>query len=308
MYQRIVVPVDGSSLAEHAIPFAADLAHRAAGRIRVVRVHVPVVPLMPPSDMGALFYDPAWDRDARAMEQKYLSDLVARLRAEGRSPVDGALLDGVDIAAAIEEDAALWDASLIVTTTHGHGGAALAWLGSVASGVVRNARRPVLVIPEKAGTAPPEIRRILVAHDGTPTSDAVIEPAVAMARTYGAAVTLVRVVAPPLVGDVWSALSSEGLDRFGVDKSAERAKEQLDEIGRAFTKAGLNVSATVIVNTNPARALIDEIARVNADVVAMSTAGRGLSRLIVGSVADKVLRSCDRPVLIRRPRETPPAE
>jgi nucleotide-binding universal stress UspA family protein len=300
---RIVVPLDGSALAERAIPFAADLAHRTAGRLRVVRVHVPVVPLVPPSDLGALYYDPGWDRDARATEQKYIVDLVARLKAEGRSPVEGALLDGADIARAVEDDAAEWNATLILTTTHGHGGASLAWLGSVASGIVRAAQRPVLVVPERADSGPPDVRRMLLAHDGTPTSDAVVEPAIALARTYGAAVSIVRVVPPPVVGDVWTALSSEGLDRFGVDLTAERAKEQLNGVAQAFADAGLTVDTTVIVNTNPARALIEEVSRVDADIVAMSTAGRGLSRLLVGSVADKVLRACERPTLIRRPRE-----
>ena len=108
-------------------------------------------------------------------------------------------------------------------------------------------------------------------------------------------------MAPPLVGDVWTALSSEGLDRFGVDRTAERAKAELDGVAQRLRAAGLTVDASVIVNANPARALIDEIARTGADIVALSTAGRGLSRLIVGSVADKVLRACERPTLIRRP-------
>jgi len=306
--ERILVALDGSVLAEGAVPLAVDLARRAAGAVRIVRVHVPVLPLAPPSDLGSLYYDPAWDTAARAAEQQYIDETVRSLQREAGVTVDAVLLEGADIARAIERAANDWKATLIVTTTHGHGGAALAWIGSVASGVVRAANRPVLVLPERAAGKVPAVRRIVIAHDGTDTADAVVEPAAALARTYGAAVTLIRVVAPPLVGDVWSALSSEDLDRFGVDRSAERAKDELDAIARRLRGTGLAVEATVIVHGNPARALIDEIARAGADLVAVSTAGRGLSRLFVGSVADKVLRGSDRPTLIRRPAQVGAAE
>jgi nucleotide-binding universal stress UspA family protein len=303
--ERILVPLDGSALAERAIPLAVDLARRTAGKVRLVRVHVPVVPLAPPNDLGPLYYDPAWDAQARDAEQRYLDGVVGRLRGSAGVPNDALLLDGAEIAPVIEHAAADYGATLIVMTTHGHGGAALAWLGSIASGVVRAADRPVLVVPESAEKGLPNVRRVLIGHDGTATSDAVLESAGSLARTCGAAVSLVRVVPPPLVGDVWTALSGEGLDRFGVDRSAERAKEQLDRVAQQFRELGLTVDTVVIVNANPARALIDEIARTDADLVALSTAGRGLSRLIIGSVADKVLRACARPTLIRRPPQAP---
>jgi nucleotide-binding universal stress UspA family protein len=301
--ERILVALDGSVLAEGALPLALDLARRTAGAVRIVRVHVPVLPLAPPSDLGSPYYDPAWDSAARTAEQQYIDGAVRSLQRDARVPVDAVLLDGTDVARTIERAADEWKATMIVTTTHGHGGAALAWLGSVASGIVRLANRPVLVLPEGVAGKVPDVRRIVIAHDGTDTADAVVEPAAALARTYGAAVTLIRVVAPPLVGDVWTALSSEGLDRFGVDRSAERAKDELDAIARRLRGAGLSVEATVIVHANPARALIDEIARAGDDLVALSTAGRGLSRLFVGSVADKVLRGGERPTLIRRPAQ-----
>ncbi len=128
-----------------------------------------------------------------------------------------------------------------------------------------------------------------------------MESAVVIARLYGAALALVRVVAPPLIGDALTAMSSEGLDRFGVDLFAEAAKEDLDESARRLRATGLTVESTVIVHANPARALLQHIAQTAPDLIAMGTHGRGLSRLFVGSVMDKVLRGSGHPTLIRRP-------
>ena len=82
---------------------------------------------------------------------------------------------------------------------------------------------------------------------------------------------------------------------------AEKAKGDIDAAAAPLRAGGMKVEATVIVHTNPARALIEHIEQTGADLVAMATHGRGMSRLFVGSVVDKVLRAGGRPSLIMRP-------
>jgi nucleotide-binding universal stress UspA family protein len=297
---RILVPLDGSKLAEGAIPIAVDLARRSKGALRLMRVHEPVMPITTVGDLAVPFYDPAWDDQLRKIARTYLDAIVAKTRPD-LPGASGAVCDGAHVPDEIERAAAEFSANLIVMTTHGHGGSALAWLGSIADGVVRSTRRPVLVVPERATTAPFKAGNVLVALDGSPSAASVLAPAAEFARLCDASLTLVRVVAPPVVGDVLTTLTTEGLDRFGIDQMAETAKADLDAAAASLRAGGMKAEAIVIVHTNPARALIEYIEQTGADLVALGTHGRGMSRLFVGSVVDKVLRGGGRPALIVHP-------
>ena len=301
MSYRILVPLDGSKLAESAIPIAADLVRRATGSLRLVRVHVPIVPLASAGDLSAPFYNPAWDDQMRELETGYLAGVAARARTEFGGDVSTALPDGANVVEQIEHCAAEFAANLILMTTHGRGGSSLAWIGSVADGVVRHTHRLMMVVPDRATESALNVRRVLVALDGSAAAEAAMDSAVEIAGLFQAELALVRVVAPPLLGDALTAMSSEGLDRFGVDLVAEAAKEELDAIARRLRVTGLTVNSMVIVHANPARALLQHVAQYSPDVIAMGTHGRGFSRLFVGSVMDKVLRGSGRPTLIRRP-------
>lgn len=307
MSYRILVPLDGSPLAERAIPIALDLARRTGGSIRFVRVHIPAVPLVAVGDFSGAFYDPSWDEELRRVEREYLESIVARSRELVPGYLSSLLLEGGQVAERIEAAAADYEADLVVMTTHGSGGSALAWLGSVADAVVRRASHPTLVLPERAPDSPFAVGHILVAADGSPHGARVVEQAAELARLYRAELALVRVVAPPLVGDTLATLGSEGLDRFGVDRIAETAKRELDALADAQRAVGLTVRAAVVVHANPARAVLRHIEETEPDVVVLGTHGRGVSRLVVGSTADKVLRGARRPTLILRTAEVPAA-
>jgi nucleotide-binding universal stress UspA family protein len=307
MSYRILVPLDGSPLAERAGPIALDIARRTGGSIRFIRVHVAAVPLVAVGDFSGAFYDPAWDDELRRIERAYLEEIVARSRELVPGYLSSLLLDGGQVAESIEAAAADYEADLVVMTTHGSGGSALAWLGSVADAVVRHASHPTLVLPERAPDAPFTVARILVAVDGSQHAARVVEAAAELARLYRAELALLRVIAPPLVGDALATIASEGLDRFGVDRIAEAAKKELDRLAEAQRAVGLAVTAAVVVQANPARAILKHISETEPDVVVLGTQGRGVSRLFLGSTADKVLRGARRPTLILRAPEAPAA-
>lgn len=301
MTYRILVPLDGSDLADGALPMAAAIVSKSQGALAVVRVHLPSVPIGSVGDLGLPLYDPAWDEALKETAQKAVTAAHTQIKAKWGLDAVATLRSGTDIGREIESAAEEFRADLIVMTTHGHGGQSLAWIGSVADGVVRTTHRPVLIIPDRAVSRGTTVRKILVPHDGSEPAETALRAATGLAKLCNAAIALVRVVAPPVIGDVLTALSSEALDRFGVDEMAAEAKRELDRRAEQLRADGLTATAIVLVNANPARAILEHLTECDPDLIAMGTHGRGLSRLFVGSVADKVLRGSGRAVLLQRP-------
>src|SRR4029079_13772682 len=172
---------------------------------------------------------------------------------------------------------------LIVMTSHGRTGLSRAWLGSVADGLIRHSRLPVLVLrpieSKTARTAAHHLfKHILVPLDGSAGSDEVIPTAAALARCGGGHLTLLRVVQPlPLV-------SAESSIPFGyaavlLDDPAtlglvELAKQELAETAkRAREGNGLIVDADVVVDAPVARGVIDFSEKHTVDCIAMSMYG-----------------------------------
>lgn len=302
MSHPIILPLDGSDLAESAVPRAAAIARATKEPLHVVRVHVPVLAYAAAESPVAI-PDPIWDAKVKEAAEEWLVQKASALKAELDMPVTFELRIGSPadeiVAAATERNA-----RFIVCTTHGHGGWAAQWIGSVTDAVIRHAPCPVIAMSESAIDAPATLRRILVTLDGSRTAAAILPHVRTLANATGATVDLYRVVAPPWAGDVLNAVQSGRVDRFGIDPAADVAKTELDRVAEEFIYSGVHATATVEVASNPTRAILDRIGDIKPDLVAMSTHGRGLSRLFMGSVADKVLRAGGRPVLCwRAPRE-----
>ncbi len=127
-FHSILVPVDGSTLAEAAIPYALAVAERARSRVQFVFVYQDRIPLEP--------VELAW---------QYLSRLTARARERLGDSVSSALLHG-PVAATLVKQARKIGADLVIMTTHGRGGLERAWLGSVTDQLIRRIGIPVLVV------------------------------------------------------------------------------------------------------------------------------------------------------------------
>lgn len=300
MYTELLVPLDGSPLADAAIPHAAEIARRLMGGLHLVRVFTPMSTLGAPPEAAALIPDPAWndrmEADARSwLERRAESVRVATGLAVTHELRVGGPVDEI-VAAANERRA-----RAIVCSTHGLGGWALRWLGSVADGVIRHAACPVLAMSEDAVARDPEVRSVLLLHDGSDISDAMVPHAAWLARAVGASIDVLRVVAPPWVGDSVATVREAGEDPFGIDAFADEAKAEIERLAVRLRADGFTVTSNVAVNVSPARAILEHADRTNPDVIALATYGRGLSRLFLGSVADKVLRSGARPTLCFKP-------
>lgn len=303
MLRTILVPLDGSALAERALPIACDIARRTGGAVHVVRAHVPIA-VVAAAPEGAIFSQDllAADDALRVRAQEYVDAVAARFSAQWGLKVSASAEDGSP-AGFIIDAADRIGADLVVMTTHGAGGFTPDWLGSVADSVIRHSHRPVLALPENDAHLgePFTPRRILVTLDGSAYANAILPAARDLAVAFGASLELIRVVAPYVPGDILATFDADRPDPFGIDSETVHAKKALDDAGRDLERSGIKVSHVVRLDLSPTRCILDHVKETDPDCLAIASQGRGLSRIFLGSVADKLIRSAGRPVLVLRP-------
>jgi len=212
------------------------------------------------------------------------------------------VLEGRVVEALVERAHAL-RADSVVMTTHGRSGAQRMWLGSVADGLVRHLTIPILLVhpdaAEECRVDTSTIGRILVPLDGSELAEAILEPVSALARASDATLVLAHVIASSLLPG--GTLPLGPVDTARVRTQAEAYLEGAAERVRA---AGLQADVHLVERETPAAAIPEMADEVGADLIALATHGYGgLRRMVLGSVADKVLRASRRPLLVMRPRE-----
>jgi nucleotide-binding universal stress UspA family protein len=315
MYRTLLVPLDGSPFAEQALPLAVGIARRSGAAVRLAQVLPPV-----PSIYGeaALFLEDEveahYRERRRAEQQKYLDQVAARLRERVPGEVTTELREG-EVADLLHAEATHSRADLVVMTTHGRGPLWRFWLGSVADELIRRLPVPLLLARPQEAPAPAEevaFRHLLIPLDGTPLAERMIERAVELGSLFDADYTLLRVVRPVLVAGVPAMVGSVGEEAHALLNRMEQIQEQLRRTAAAYLEGvagrlrgrGLRVQTRVAVDEQPGAAVVREAADPVIDLVALETHGRhGVSRMLLGSVADKVIRGAARPVLVHRPQE-----
>lgn len=301
MHRSILVPLDGSTFGEHALPAALSLARRSGATIQVVLVHTAFVYVE-----SGLIYDDRVDRKLRDQEQDYLEAVVDRLKAASPVSVTWALRDGL-VADGIFAQVAESRTDLIVMTTHGRGLLSRFWLGSVADNMVRRASVPVLLIrPQETAPDPnqePIFRHVLIPLDGSTLAEQVLEPAVALGQLWDADFTLLRIVKPVLfAGHDPTVLREPAPGQPATEQQQAEARDYLEGVAERLRGRSLRVQTRVVVNLQPAAAILEQSLESPDVVIAVATHGRGgLTRALLGSVADKVVRGATMPVLVCRP-------
>ena len=302
--RTILVPLDGSSFAERALPLAASLARGSGATLHVVRIHVPYV-RTPLSLEGMPVIEPEKDSLRWEAERAYLTRIRTALGPRSELPTRIAVLNG-PVADVLATYAAFNHVDLIVMSTHGRKGIARAWMGSVGDELLRRGRVPVLLVrpPEQDGTGERDrAPRIVIALDGSPLSEQIIEHAVSLGRALRAEYTLLRVVNPlGGMGDL-PAIFAPRVGRAVAARHIAEAKAYLAPLARSMKDRGLGVRTRVVESERAADAILKEAACRDTAFVAMATHGRsGLSRLLLGSVAGRVLHETSVPLLLYRPR------
>jgi nucleotide-binding universal stress UspA family protein len=309
MYRKLMVPLDGSPFAEHALPLARSIARRCQATLELVVV----LPPLAETYAEGVFFSPAdLEEEARADRLAYLEQVKQRL---GESvPITVRVLEG-GIAASLAAYAECEGIDLIVMATHARGPLGRFWLGSVADEMVRTSTLPLIFVrpeSEKVDLAQePKPGKVLLPLDGTELAEQIIEPAIQVGSLLPEVeFTLLRVIQPVVEINSFP-------DVRPVDQEAQillhrveemqmvlyrEAREYLDKIAERLRYRGLKVSTHVVVEDRPAEAILHEAEAEGASMIALETHGRhGLARLFLGSVTDKVVRGAHVPVLVQRP-------
>jgi nucleotide-binding universal stress UspA family protein len=300
MFQRILVPLDGSAFSEIAIPVALDLAKRANGTVHLVHAYEPWTRVAP-SPEGLVMSEEA-NVTLREIDAKYLADVVGRVAPAAPVPVTSELIDGF-AGPALVDHLAQCRADLVVMTTHGRGPLSRLWLGSVADYLIRHGSTPILLLRPKdeVDWAPSGLRieRILATTDFSATADVVLEPVATVAKLCGSSIELTNVV-QPLLGYPPSAFAFPVSAGPEVEELAETtAREELDKRAVMLRAQGLTVTTSVLFGSGVAGALLDRAQESGTNLVAIATHGHtGWRRAVLGSVADKLIRGAGGAVLV----------
>jgi nucleotide-binding universal stress UspA family protein len=300
MYRSLLVPLDRSSFAEQALPLALSIARRANARLDLVEVHA----LYALEDAAASWvpFDVERDGERKQQEQLYLDATAKWLSSMSPVSATAGVLPGsavlpATMADAILERARTGQADLIVMATHARRPLSRLWAGSLADELIRRARVPVLLVrpsEQPSGIVPePVLDHILILLDGSALAEQVLEPALELARLMEAPCSLLRVV------ESRAAPADRGWD--GPTEKAQ-AEAYLQAVAAWVRDQDVKVGARVVVARHAVEAILEEAAAQGSNLIALATHGRGgLRRLLLGSVADRLVRAAAAPVFVYRP-------
>lgn len=289
MYEKILVPLDGSALAEAVLPYAELLSGRLGSEVTLIYVHE------------------ATEVSNQRMGQFYLERMVGLTRQgaeRARRPSSG---PGIEVKSVVQVGnpaeeivgcAGRENADLIVMATHGRSGIRDWPLGNIAEKVARATNRPVMLIRANgAHTEMVNISSVVLPLDGSREGEAALPYVEQLASKLGARVILLQVLATGYVG---LGYTSVAYTEQQIASDSVLARDYLDKVGGRLRQSGV-ATESVIRLGNAAEEIIDFSDKVGADLVAMSTHGRsGIGRWVYGSVAERVLHSGNRPLLLVR--------
>jgi nucleotide-binding universal stress UspA family protein len=296
MPDAILVPLDGSEIAEQALPVAASMARKSGATLHLVSVHEPVPLVGMPPGYPVVALD--LEHEVHANLTAYLESVAAMARATLPTSVLTSVLTGGP-AAALCDYAASHAVHLVVMTTHGRGGPSRWWLGSVADRMLRRLDVPVLLLHPSEIPQPTEFHRLVLALDGH-GEEPVIEAAIALGgRAPGTRYVLTRVVEPeiPMVSRL--AARPGHLPPDWDQRRESEAQMYLCRLTDRLHTAGLDATSQVLVGRGVAAQVLELADAIRADCIVAGTHGpRGMERMLLGSVADKIVRGAKVPVLV----------
>jgi nucleotide-binding universal stress UspA family protein len=297
---RILVPTDFSATADAALTYAKRLAGQFDASLHLV--HAFEDPFT-----TAAFAAEAYTTLPLALREQLLDEAAAqldeRLTPEERARVKGSteIVSGTPTSTIVEYAGTL-GADLIVMGTHGRGGMAHVLLGSVAERVVRTAPCSVLTLRDNPNRA---VRHVLVPTDFSATADAALEHAFAIATRFGADVQLLHVLDDPFIAEGMAA------ETYIAEAPTVRTVMLQDAQARLRHRS-VPPTPDVTVHTevlfgHSAKTIAEYAQLRHIDLIVMGTHGRtGVAHLLLGSVAERLVRTASCPVFTVR--QTPTAK
>jgi nucleotide-binding universal stress UspA family protein len=302
MYKKIVVPLDGSELAETSLHYATQLTAKSGAELILLHVCGPEE-----------FHCGPEECHIEPMHEAYIEHTTEVLRrrleesgAKGAN-VGSAVLAG-DPAQQIVDYAEENKVSLIVMATHGRSALRKWVMGSVATKIHRCSDTPVRLIralssDEAAPDDWPE-KKILVLLDGSERAEQVLPYVIDHAKMSDSEVTLLRVHEPPTIPSDYSFPDwDKHLERM-VAHQREQCSLYLGGIEKRLKDNGLNVKSECILGDNAPQEIINYATRSHPNLIALTTHAQcALSVWPIGSTADKVIHGTSSPILLIRPSD-----
>jgi len=315
VFEKTLICLDGSKLAEQILPYATEHALRFNSEVTLLRVMA-----MPSSTyMGAEGITTGIagiiEEEVRKQEpdmEAYLDDIAAPLLKRGID-VKCIILRPAPTGHAILDYARDNPIDLICLATHGRSGLGRTVFGSVADFVLRESGLPTLVYRPResetgATTEPQPLKKIMACLDGSRLAEQIMPYAAEEALSFQAELVLLQVVPEPVIllpgiPGVEPVPIRTDIMIEETRKALDRAKEYLEGVAVSPRERGLQVE-TVAILGRTGETILSYADTNSVNLIAIVTHGRsGLGRALFGSVANHVLRQSGLPVLVIRPKE-----
>jgi nucleotide-binding universal stress UspA family protein len=298
MFKRILVPLDGSSLAECVLPHVIALSKPYNASVTVLQVHK-----RPKIVTGQLQPVAPFNWHVSRMEaQKYLESVTAKLIAAGVRANHG-LIDGL-ASDSIIKYAQENEIDLLILSSHGDNGLSGWNISSVALKVVARALVPTMIIrayePIKQEISTEGYRKVLIPLDTSPRAECALTVATSIVRYYQARLLLSHVVRRPKILSR-SPLTPEDIELIEklTNRNHEEAKKYLDYLLFQLNAEGIDTQKRLVIADKPAVALCNLVIAENPELVIINAHGyTGETKWPYGNIVEKFINYCHIPLII----------
>ena len=310
MYSKVIVPLDGSDLAEQALPYAELVAKSLSAPVELVQAY----DILPPRLLGVQGNQVIAQLDGGARQRAEASMEPAQQRLQSSGLAVNLVAQRGPAADIIMARAGIDPEALVVMCTHGRGGISRWVMGSVTDKALHTIPNPMLIVRASVvGPASPEtsLKSVLVALDGSSLSELAIPHAISMATALSASITVLRITPTvehyrhELMGTTaemggTADLELESAEALVASDAEDVAAYLADVSNRMAIDHAHGVVTEHATSGVIAQAIIDR-ANAQPSLVVMTTHGRsGVGRMVLGSVTDRVIRHSNVPVLVIR--------
>lgn len=297
-FRRILVPLDGTPFAEHAIPLAVGVAEQCNAVLQLVHVLVPTDVVQP--------YEFLHAADAKLKEHenrlyKYLSETAQRISAATSIGVTSAVINGLEVTDALHETYGS-SSDLIVMTTHGRGALGRFWWGSVAHTLLQRTKVPIILVPrsdERPSFMPRPIKHVVLPLGcDQPTEQAAVESMLRLGIFANANHTLLHVIRPePKLVPQGDSLRTEWVPSHSREVAA---MEYLRPVADLLRERGRSVRTKVVSSEKPLCYVVSRHARhAERDLIACTyRRARLLERLVWPGLSERLFRAAACPLML----------
>ncbi|HSW57373.1 MAG TPA: universal stress protein [Dehalococcoidales bacterium] len=293
MFERILLPLDGSELAEAALPYARNLAEQLEAEIYLIHI-------CPPEHQ---FYTHMHQIYLNSIQERMLQKINAGRTAASEKKIQAEVLVG-DPVKAIFDFIKMKKINLVALTTHGNSGFKPWAMGNVADKIVRGSGIPTLLIrinsQKDLKVRRANIQNILVPLDISEVSKTALPYAIELAQKLKAGIHLFSMAQTAFAQSLDSTGAGIGINWSEVDKASEKGvNEFLEKTKAEVSQLGIPVEYSSILGIDAAFEILEIEKKGKVDMLVMATRGRSsIARWAFGSVAEKVLREGNLPILL----------